>query len=99
MTAAKTLFHGVRGSRLVPLNKWVAAEIKPNCSESTGRKYTSGFHVVESELLCRKYFALFKNKTNRGIFTCLARGMFEKPGARPGVRLARAIKITGYLSA
>ena len=89
----KTLFHGVQGSRKLPFGKWIKAEIKPGCSESSGRKYTSGFHVVESAELCDKYFQLFKNKTNRRIFLCHAKGIFEKPGARPGVKLAEEIKI------
>jgi len=45
-----TLFHGVGGSRVLPLNRWIDAEIKTvhDGSKDTATPYLSGFHVMES---------------------------------------------------
>jgi hypothetical protein len=44
------LFHGVRGSLVLPTDEWIAAEIKTvyDGSKDTATPYKSGFHVMES---------------------------------------------------
>jgi hypothetical protein len=40
-----TLFHGVGGSRELPIGSWVEAEERPVIDGSGGTEYRSGFHV------------------------------------------------------
>lgn len=40
-----TLFHGVDGSRTLPLDTWIEAEQKQVHDGSGGTRYQSGFHV------------------------------------------------------
>lgn len=48
----KFLFHGLRGSRTVPLGEWLLAERKLNVRDGRGKfRYESGFHafILEDE--------------------------------------------------
>lgn len=40
-----TLFHGVNGSRHIPIGQWITAETKPVYDGSNKRSYLAGFHV------------------------------------------------------
>lgn len=42
-----TLFHGINGSRILPLDIWVDANVKPVTDGSAVTVYDSGFHVLK----------------------------------------------------
>lgn len=56
-----TLFHGVNGSRKLPLDEWVDATVKPVTDGSGVTVYQSGFHVI-TDLKETKKFLLKRFK-------------------------------------
>ena len=90
----KTLFHGVNGSRLLPINEWVEAEIKPVTDGSRQEPYLSGFHAYPSLDAVRKWIAGAKNTDNRVVVSVQVDGLREKPNAVRPTILADRMKIT-----
>lgn len=93
--ALKTLFHGLNGSRVIPLNKWL------RCSEGTvrdgiGRWYKAGWHCFPSQEIARKYLRAFRKPRPLAIVECDVRVIRPKPSSRfGGVYLARWIRFSG----
>jgi hypothetical protein len=54
----RTLFHGVNGSKTLPLNEWIEAVVK-DVSDG-GTVYKSGFHILSNLQEIRKYATRFK---------------------------------------
>ena len=61
----KTLFHGIDGSRILPIGKWIRANTKMVSEGVNGKKYLSGFHSLGTRDECLKYSKKFKNKQHR----------------------------------
>lgn len=89
----KTLFHSIDGrSRKLPKNKWIKANRRLG-SEGAGRKYITGFHVLEKLEDIQKYSKKFKIKHNRRIVSLHARGLRPKRHSPSPVMLANHIFI------
>lgn len=89
----KTLFHGIDGSRVLPLNTWLDAEIKFVKDGTSKTEYLSGFHILKSPETCRDYLEFFKHKHNKRIVRCKAKTIWPKSHSRHPVFLAERIFI------
>lgn len=89
-----TLFHGIDGSKAVPLNQWLKAEKKMSIDGSGGTEYLTGWHIIPSYDECVEYLNNFKNRENKVIAVCSARGdLRQKEHSRSNVLLADEIMI------
>ena len=71
----KSLFHGTNGSREIPLDRWVRANIKEVKDGSSSFTYQAGFHFLPSKDDAEKFFnTMFRIKENRYVIPCLVRG-------------------------
>lgn len=61
-----TLFHGVGGSRILPLDEWIDAEVKTvhDGSRKTATPYTSGFHIMASFEDLKRFTGRFRKIEN-----------------------------------
>lgn len=92
----KTLFHGLNGSRTVPMFKWLQADVKEVFDGSTGTRYMSGWHVFDSHDECKEYLKLFTKVKNKVIARCKVKGkMWPKSHSRSNVQLAEWLYIVG----
>ncbi len=87
-----TLFHGIGGTRKLPIGKWVKAEIKENIRDGRSTRYTSGIHVVDGLEEARNYMKKFRRK-DRAVVACYAKGLKPKSHSRHDVYLADEVKI------
>jgi hypothetical protein len=87
-----TLFHGINGTRKLPIGKWVKAEIKKNIRDGVGKRYTSGIHIVDGLEEAKSYTKKFRRK-DRVIVPCYAKGLKPKTHSRHKVYLADEVKI------
>ena len=92
-----TLFHGIGGTRVLPIGRTIKAEIKENVMDGKGSKYTSGLHVIKGYQNALDYLSRFK-RTDRVIVKCHAKGLKHKTKSKPYVFLADQIVIidSGY---
>jgi len=92
----KTLFHGLRGSRTVPMLKWLQADIKKVFDGSNGTRYMSGWHVFDNHDECQEYLKLFTHTKNKVIARCKVKGdIWPKSHSRSNVQLVEWIYIVG----
>ena len=91
-----TLFHGINGSRKIPVNSWILADKKIVRDGSKGStEYISGWHLFSNLDECRAYLVnKFKVLDNKGIICCKAKGIRKKEHSPNNVLLADSIKIT-----
>ncbi len=83
----KTLFHGVNGSRVLPIGTWIKADRK--WAGEGGTKYWTGFHVLLSKAKAKKYFKKFTDeKKTRVIVKCHAQNLRPKESSKGLVFLA-----------
>lgn len=88
----KTLFHGIKKSRVLPLNKWLKAERKW-VNDGVGTYYWSGFHVLKTIKDARAYLKKFKKKRNKRIIAIQAMGLRKKAHSPYPVFLASKTRI------
>jgi len=88
----KFLFHGINGTRNIPINQWCKANIKDNVIDGKGSSYTSGIHIIDGLDNAKKYLNRFR-KTDRVIVECLAKGLKQKHKSQSYVLLADEILI------
>jgi len=88
----KFLFHGINGTRVIPINRWVEADIKENVMDGHGTKYTCGIHIIDGLDNAREYLQRFR-KTDRAIVECYAEGLRHKSHSKPYVFLADRVLI------
>lgn len=93
----KTLFHGLDGSRKIPLGKWLKATIKPVKDGSSKTTYLSGWHIVPSEKECLEYLKYFKNIESKVIVKCRAKNIWPKKHSKHNIFLSKYIIIDGVL--
>lgn len=91
-----TLFHGVNGSRELPVDEWIQADKKMVMDGSSGTEYLSGFHVLKSEEEALEYLEYFKNVENKGIAICECKNIRDKEHSRSNVFLADDIRILNF---
>lgn len=91
----KALFHGTGGTRTLTRGVWMKADIRNNVRDGNGTTYTSGWHIMPDYETTVKYFdSRFKNKDNRKIIVCHARGkIWDKAHSPNNVLLAEEIFI------
>jgi len=87
----KTLFHGLNGSRKLPIEKWIMADLKT--VNDGGTSYLSGWHVIPNLIDCQKYLKKFKNKRVLKIVQCKAENVWKKEHSPNNVYLAEKIFI------
>jgi hypothetical protein len=87
-----TLFHGINGTRVLPIGKTIKAEIKENVMDGKGSKYTSGLHVIDGYDNAVNYLQRFR-RTDRVIVKCTVKGVKHKTKSKPYVYLADEIVI------
>lgn len=90
-----TLFHGVRGSRLLKMGEWLRAENKPDAYDgSRSRTYESGWHILPDwETACEYLKKFFKRRGNLIIVPCEVRGRIRNKQLNSKVLLADEIRI------
>lgn len=93
----KTLFHGVGGSKLLEVGKWITAVKKMVSDGSRQQPYLSGFHVMPTLQSCIDYLQKFRNTEHKAVITCEVKGVREKPQASGPVFLADKIKILDHV--
>lgn len=83
-----TLFHGVNGSRKVPVGEWITAEKKTVHDGTNGTPYTSGFHCLPLPCQCLLYKQKFSAPRELGIYKIETKGLRTKHHSRDDVYLA-----------
>ncbi len=90
----KTLFHGIDGSRIIPVGEWVKSEQKIVSDGSTGTKYKSGWHIILDYDECREYLSKFTANIERTIVRVKIKGKtWSKEHSPSNVWLCEYIKI------
>lgn len=89
----KTLFHGLGGSRVLPINKWLTATKKMVSDGKGTTKYLSGFHIMESLDDSINYLKKFKNIENKAVLLVSAKNIWKKEHSTSNVWLCEKMKI------
>jgi len=84
------LYHGLGGSRHVPVGTWMVAKAGI-LRDGVGQRYRSGFHFVRSLDDARAFDRLTKGKYV--FFRVQAYGIRPKPGSRTGIWLAKKMRV------
>jgi len=91
-----TLFHGVRGSCLLPLDTWTTAEIRTvhDGSRAVATPYKSGFHVMASRDELIRFAGRFRKRDNLFIVQVDVAGLlWDKAHSHANVLLAERMRI------
>lgn len=90
-----TLFHGVRGSRTLPLNEWIEAETKEvfEGSRLTAKRYISGFHCLPTLEETRKFSRKFRAPRDLVIVKCEIKNTHPKTHSTSNILLAKWMRI------
>ena len=95
----KTLFHGNNGSRSIPTDQWVKAQVRHGAKDGTQKTtYTTGWHTLPTYQEALDYFAKFKDKENRCIVLCNVCQSRPKEHSPANVSLSDYIYIIGDIS-
>ena len=91
-----TLFHALNGTRELPMNEWLTADIKEVCdgSRKTSKMYTSGFHVLRDIDDCRKFVKKFRRERDLVLVECEVTGIRDKAHSTSNVLVTDKIKLT-----
>ena len=89
----KSLFHGHYGTRILKMDEWMQAEIKPVKDGTSKTEYLSGWHIAPSLDECKNYLKYFKNLKPKAIFKCEAQTIWPKEHSRHNIYLSQWIKI------
>lgn len=94
----KTLFHGVNRSRILPLDRWLEADIKMVSDGSNGTQYLSGWHIA-SRPTCFEYLLKFTANRKLAIVMCEVRGkIWSKKHSPSKIFLCKWINIRGAVT-
>ena len=88
----KTLFHGMQGSRKLPYEKWLIADIK-EVRDGKGTSYISGFHIMPTLEETESYLTRFKNIEPKRIVQCIVKSVRPKTHSRHEVYLSEMMYI------
>jgi len=94
----KMLFHGIKGSKIIPVGEWVKSERKIVRDGSVGTQYTSGWHVMMNFDECQNYLSRFTSIKGHGrtIVEIDVRGkIWPKEHSPSNIHLCEWIKIIG----
>lgn len=96
-----TLFHGINGSRQMPMHVWLNAEIKDVCdgNHRSSTKYKSGFHVLVSADSARDIIKKqFRAHRDLAIVECEIDGnIWKKSHSKSVVFLSEKIQIKSII--
>lgn len=91
---ARTLFHGINGSKTIPMNEWVKADKKMASDGTRGTRYLTGWHLLPTKEECVEYLQRFTNLEHKAIAVCQVRGdVWKKEHSHHNVLLADEILI------
>lgn len=95
----KTLFHGIDGTRIIPVGEWIRSVRELVTDGSKGTPYESGWHVMMNLDECRKYLSRFTAKNvERIIVEVDVKGkIWPKEHSPSNVHLCEYIKIIGEI--
>ena len=90
-----TLFHGLNGSRVLPIGIWLIAILKlvRDGSKKTAKEYLSGFHILKSLDECRDFAKKFRASRDLVIVSCEVKNLRKKEHSPYNVFLADEIKL------
>jgi hypothetical protein len=90
-----TLFHGLNGSRTLPIGEWVTAMVKPvtDGPKNKAKEYLSGFHVLENLDECRHFTKKFRAPRDLVIVKCEIEGNRTKDHSPANIILADRMKL------
>jgi hypothetical protein len=90
-----TLFHGINGSRVLPIGEWITAEMKlvTDGSKTTSKLYYSGFHVLKDINECRNFVKKFRRPRDLVMVECEVEDTHSKTHSKHNILLARRMKI------
>ena len=93
----KMLFHGINGSKIIPVDTWISSIQDIVSDGSRGTKYLSGWHVMNDLDECREYLSKFTDKTKKRVIVEIeVRGaMWPKRHSPSNVFLCEEIRIIG----
>jgi hypothetical protein len=89
-----TLFHGIDGTRTLPIGRWVNAIVKPVTNpgkKDEGQLFMSGFHVCRARRDVVQYLTRFKQ--NRRLVVCRVETGSLRPKAGSKILLANRMRI------
>ena len=91
----KMLFHGIGGTRIIPVNTWIRSEQKTVRDGSTGTQYLSGWHIMMNLDEAQEYLSKFTDKkSNRVIVEIDVAGqIWAKEHSSSNVHLCEYVKI------
>lgn len=89
----KTLFHGLEGSRVLPVGKTLRAEKKMVTDGSGVNAYESGFHAYHGPDDIKNWLKGAKNLKNRVVVKVLVGETWPKPRAVRPTILANLLRI------
>ena len=90
----RTLFHGVDGSRRLPVGKWMRSQQKEVSDGYRGTKYKSGWHIMMDLDDCKKYLSKFTANLDRVIVMVDVKGkIWPKKHSLSDVYLCEYIKV------
>ena len=87
-----TLFHAINGSREMPIEKWMDAEIKP-VKDGKGTVYISGFHCMENLKEMRDFKRMFRKPRDLVLVECEVEGIRTKDHSRANILLVDRMKL------
>jgi len=91
-----SLFHKTNGTKELPLNQWIEADVKlvRDGSRKTSTEYTGGWHVF-TEFEETKKFLLkrFANLKPKAIVKCKVKDIWKKEHSRNNILLVRHMLI------
>ena len=95
-----TLFHAgnfttEKRSRVIPVDKWIAAEVKPawDGSRKTAKEYISGFHVFEDPNECEGFIKMFRKERELVMVKCEIGDTWEKVHSPSNILLTNRMKV------
>lgn len=92
----KTLFHGINGSRVMPVNEWLRADIKIVSDGTSGTPYKSGWHTLPDYESTVEYMKRFTKRLEiLRIVECEVRNTWSKEHSPSPVILSEYIKFFG----
>ena len=90
-----TLFHGINGSRRMPINEWLSAKIRPvrDGSRQHAKLYQSGFHVFLDSEECERFINRFSKPRDLVMVKCEIGRTWEKEHSPTNVLLTDRIRL------
>ena len=90
-----TLFHALNGTRVLPLNQWLNANIKivSDGARETSTQYISGFHAFEDKNECKRFIKMFRAPRDLVLVECEVEGIRRKEHSRANILLVDKIKL------